>query len=92
MARVELADAQAVPEEGRADLLPRRDHRVGHRPGAGDERKKARRGGPQSTQQKLSGTEPPCSRIKIRQADAKIQQARAGLQSLDGHARPTTAC
>ena len=36
----------------------------------------------QSTQKRLSGTETALLQIKIRQADAKIQQARAGLQAL----------
>ena len=36
----------------------------------------------QRTRQRLSGTETALLQIKIRQADAKIQQARAGLQAL----------
>jgi HlyD family secretion protein len=38
--------------------------------------------GSQSTHQRLTGTELDLLRIKVRQADAKIQQARAGLQAL----------
>ncbi len=38
--------------------------------------------GSQHTHQRLTGTELDLLRIKVRQADAKIQQARAGLQAL----------
>jgi HlyD family secretion protein len=38
--------------------------------------------GSQQTHQRLTGTELALLQIKVRQADAKIQQARAGLQAL----------
>lgn len=38
--------------------------------------------GSQRTRQRLSGTETALLQIKVRQADAKIQQARQGLQAL----------
>ena len=82
MARVELERRRAVPEEGRGDLLARRDHRVGDRRGARRRARRPRRGGSRRTRETLTGTESALLQIKIRQADAKIQQARQGLQAL----------
>jgi HlyD family secretion protein len=47
---------------------------------AGERRKHAE--GSQRTHERLTGTEVALLQIKVRQADAKIQQARAGLQAL----------
>ena len=81
MARLELADAKQFQKKdslifSRADIIESEidqglaEEREGHAQAT------------RQTRQKLSGTEAALLQIKIRQADAKINQARAGLQAL----------
>jgi HlyD family secretion protein len=81
MARLELADAKQFQKKdalifSRADIIESEidqglaEQREGHAQAT------------RKTRQKLSGTEEALLQIKIRQADAKINQARAALQAL----------
>ncbi len=81
MARLELADAKQFQKKdalifSRADIIESEidqglaEEREGHAQAT------------RQTRQKLSGTEAALLQIKIRQADAKISQARAALQAL----------
>jgi len=81
MARLELADAKQFQKKdalifSRADIIESEidqglaEEREGHAEAT------------RQTRQKLSGTESALLQIKIRQADAKISQARAALQAL----------
>jgi HlyD family secretion protein len=81
MARLELADAKQFQKKdslifSRADIIESEidqglaEEREGHAQAT------------RKTRQKLSGTEEALLQIKIRQADAKINQARAALQAL----------
>ncbi|HEV7506637.1 MAG TPA: efflux RND transporter periplasmic adaptor subunit [Thermoanaerobaculia bacterium] len=81
MARIELADAKQFQKKdslifSRADIIESEidqglaEEREGHAQAT------------RQTRQKLSGTEAALLQIKIRQADAKISQARAALQAL----------
>ncbi|HEV7785029.1 MAG TPA: efflux RND transporter periplasmic adaptor subunit [Thermoanaerobaculia bacterium] len=81
MARLELQDAKQFQKKdslifSRADIIESEIDQ-----GLAEERESHARATRQ-TRQKLSGTEAALLQIKIRQADAKINQARAALQAL----------
>ena len=81
LARLELEDAKQFQKKdallfSRADIIESEIDQ-----GLAEEREGHARATRQ-TREKLSGTEAALLQIKIRQADAKIRQARAGLQAL----------
>jgi HlyD family secretion protein len=81
MARVELAQASQFQKKdseifSRAEIIESDiDQKLA------EERQKHAEGS-QQTHERLTGTEVALLQIKVRQADSKIQQARAGLQAL----------